>query len=223
MTPELATARIGLQTASNAATIMGGLQTDGLEKLCRRLAWERTFNVSLESGSYQSQAMIRGAELEADLLDWYEFQTEHVLLRSTPLPDGNGGVVDTPGVFLVHRELPTVAATLDAIALGSHTVQGKCPEFNAFMEVLDRFNAPRPWKVNPVPSEYRHQCRWEMWVAGLDRCDFVVWHPDPGGIIVPFELTDAERLEMHRRALLVENRIEEWQEKLTKQVQRRIA
>lgn len=196
---------------------MGDLKTDGLEKICRRLAWERTFNVSMEGESFRNAVMQNGSDSEPDLFDWYELVTEHEVCRTTMMPTVDGeGVVEVPGVFLVHPELPFVSATLDGLTL-DRTVQGKCPQFNAYMDVLERFQAPQPWKVNPVPSEYRWQCRWEMWVAGIRQCDFVVWHPYPQGIIVPFSVTDDEIQQMHRRALLVENRIEEWMEKLAKQ------
>lgn len=187
MTPEIRAARLGKLTASVAAVTMGGLKTDGLSKLVKKLAWERTFGDTEEDG-FRSAVMDRGNELEESLLVWYEFHTDTLVQR---------------GVHLTHPELPYVGATPDGLIPGVKTIQGKCPLHSAWMDVFAE---------RSIPAAYLWQCRWEQWVAGVSACDFVCWHPKAGGVIIPFSVTAAECEQMAERAALVEKRIVEWVE-----------
>jgi predicted phage-related endonuclease len=185
MTPDLRAKRAGKLSASKAAIIMGGLDTSGLAGLIRDLAYERVHG-PLPDG-YQSQAMLNGKTNEQEALAWYEFECGEVL------------DID-PDRTLIHPKLAFVCATPDALRR-DRCVEAKSPEHRAWMDVK---------KARKVPSEYRWQGRWQMWVRGVDRCDFVVWHPSLGGIIVPFNVTAAECTEMEERAHLVNRKSDEW-------------
>lgn len=185
MTPELRAARAGKLSASKAAIIMGALDTSGLAGLIRDLAYERVHG-PLPDG-YQSRAMLEGKENEAKALSWYEFEVGEIL------------DID-PNRTLIHPKLPFVSATPDALRR-DRCVEAKSPEHRAWMDIK---------KARKVPSEYRWQCRWQMWVRGIDQCDFVAWNPQLEGIIVPFNVTREELAQMEERAHLIESKIVEW-------------
>lgn len=185
MTPELAAARLGHMTASVAPVIMGGLETDGLTKLVRCLAWERQHGDRGEEG-FQSAAMKRGNEVEQFALDAYEFEREVSLVR---------------GEFVRHPTIPFVGASPDGyIDRGDEKepVEAKSMLVPAFMAVLE---------TNQVPAEYRWQCRWQAWCCGTGHTDFVAWHPARKPIIIRFEVLRSECTAMAERAALIESRI----------------
>lgn len=162
MTPELREQRAGKLTASMAAVIMGGLSTEGLKRYVNRLAFERLYGLPPDDEQFQSRAMDNGNKREQAALEWYAFKTDSVLMPG--------------GECITHPSLPFVGASPDA-RLDDRTIQVKCPIASTWMEYAAKCE---------VPAEYRWQCRWEMWVCGVNRCDFVVWHPQPGGFVVPF-------------------------------------
>ena len=192
MTPELRAARAGHLTASKAAVVMGGLETDGLKRYVAQIAWERVYGPS-EDSDYQSPAMERGTILEAEALEWYVFET--------------GSDVDhDPDRMLTHPTVPFVGASPDAMR-SDRVIEVKCPLHFAWMEVK---------RTGLVPSEYRWQCRWQQWVSGLSHCDFVCYHPKAGGLIVPTQVTDEEIEQMATRVPIIEERIAAWVEILTR-------
>lgn len=181
--------RLGKLTASKAAVIMGGLDTAGLASYVKALAWERVFGS--REPEWQSDAMRRGQELEADALDWYEFGGLEITKR-------------TPGL-ITHPELPTVAASPDAIGAG-RVIEVKCPLFSAWMDIRAAMQ---------IPAEYRWQVRWQMWCAGVSHVDFVAYHPQPGGILLCDELRPEHVDAMRERVPVIEQRIARWVEILT--------
>ena len=75
--PEWYAIKAGKWSASNAATIMGGLDTSGLASLIKDIAWERVFGPT--EGGFQSKAMERGNDLESEARDWYAFERDAVV------------------------------------------------------------------------------------------------------------------------------------------------
>ena len=193
MSPELREARKGKLTASKAAVIMGKLDTDGLEAYVKDLAWERVHGIDDEEPVFESEAMKRGSLLEQDAVEWYEFTTGHDLDRD-------------PDRCIIHPKLEFVGASPEALVNDDATLEVKCPMHKSWMDVLFK---------QQVPAEYRWQVRWHLWVTGRTRADFVCWHPRGGGIIVPFTVTKDECDQMFTRAVVVNNRVEEWMEILT--------
>jgi hypothetical protein len=125
-------------------------------------------------------------------LDWYEFETAAVMLR-------------TPG-FWLHPTIEYVGCSPDAIVPLVKTVQAKCPGYAAWIDTrLSR----------KVPSEYRWQCKWEAWVVGVREFDFFCWHPSAGGVIVPGEVTAEECAQMAERAELIDGKVREMVARLT--------
>lgn len=180
-------ARRGKLTASKAAVIMGGLNTSGLDTYVKTLAWERVYGARDED--FQSQSMLRGLEVEPQARRWYAAAI--------------GQEVGETG-FVQHPQIAYVGASPDGL-LADRTLQIKCPLHCAWMEVR---------KTMRVPAEYRWQCRWEAWVCGLRLADFVCFHPQAGGLLIPLQVSDEECDQMASRAELVDQMVGEWVELL---------
>ncbi len=197
MTPELAVKRLGKLGASDAATVMGGDATKGLAALVRRKAGERVYGDLGEEG-FKSWQMERGNEVENPALDWAEFTLDVALLRQQHID---------------HATIPNVSATPDGLAPGLFTVEAKSPTFHVYCDTVDDWRNGKRGLLC-VPSEYRKQCLWQCWVAGLTEGRFVVFHPAGGGqgIVVPYEITQADRDAMAERVVTVEAMIRNWVE-----------
>lgn len=183
MTPEMRQQRAGKLTASMAAVIMGGLDTDGLKSYIHKLAFERLYGLP-DDEQFQSQAMTRGIETEAAALEWYAFNQDVELIPG--------------GECIQHPAIPYVGASPDA-RLPGKTIQVKCPLAHNWLQER---------RAGVVPATYRWQCRWEMWTCGVVQCDYLIFHPLPGGFIIPFGLTDEDVQAMADRAALVNEMIE---------------
>ena len=181
--------RAGKMTASKAAVVMGGLDTSGLDSYVKDLAWERVFGP--RDQGYKSAAMERGNEVEPEARDWYANKCGEPVRQVA---------------FVDHPSVPMVGCSPDGLR-NERGVEIKCPLHKAWMEVK---------RTGKVPSEYRWQVRWSMWVCGLDAWDFVAYHPVAGGLLIPCEILPSEKDQMAERAAVVEARVQAWQAILTK-------
>lgn len=182
--PEWLAIRSGKWTASEAAKVMGGLETKGLADLIKSVAWGRVHGPVGED-HFMSSAMARGHELEQEARDWYGFTHD-----CAPATVG----------FVEHATVPHVGWSPDSI---DPATEIKCLLHKAYMEVL---------RTRKVPAEYRWQCRWAMWTGELKGLDFVAYHPAAGGIVIPCEVTESEKQQMEERVALLEPRVAEWVE-----------
>lgn len=189
--PEWYAIKAGKWSASNAATIMGGLETSGLASLVKDVAWERVYGPA-ESESYQSPAMQRGTIMEAEARDWCAFVT--------------GRDIEQVG-FVEHATVPNVGWSPDGLCLPRAT-EVKCPLHKAWMDVK---------RTGKVPAEYRWQCAWASWVGQLDGLDFVAYHPKGGGLLIPFDFDSALAEQMEARVAVLETKVAEWVAILTEQ------
>jgi putative phage-type endonuclease len=184
--PEWFAVKAGKWSASNAATIMGGLDTSGLSSLVQDIAWERVFGAT-DSG-FRSDAMERGIALESEARRWYEQET---------------GCAVEEVAFVAHAKLPTVGWSPDGMIEEGGAVEIKCPLHKAWMACR---------KAMKVPAEYRWQTRWGMWVGQLEWQDFVMYHPMTGGIVISCEVTAEEKEQMEERVVLLETKVAPWVE-----------
>lgn len=184
--PEWHAIKAGKWSASKAATIMGGLDTSGLSSLIQDIAWERVFG-PIDNG-FQSDAMERGTIMEAEARRWYE--------------QDRGVKIEQVG-FVVHATLPTVGWSPDGLCGPGHAVEIKCPLHKAWMSCM---------KQQLIPAEYRWQTRWGMWVGQLEWQDFAMYHPQPGGLILPCELLPEHAEQMEERVTLLETKVAAWME-----------
>jgi putative phage-type endonuclease len=184
--PQWYAAKAGKWSGSNAAIIMGGLDTSGLASLIKDLAWERVYGPT--PGGFKSAAMERGNEVEPEARLWYE--REH------------GVAVEQVGL-VGHATLPNVVWSPDGLVTIKKAIEAKCPLHKAMMEVM---------RTNKVPSEYRWQTKWGMWVGQLEAEDFIAYHPLCGGLVIPCEVTEAEKEQMAERVALLEPKVAYWME-----------
>jgi hypothetical protein len=144
-------ARAGRLTGSVAADmatrIKSGAWSASRKNLRMKLALERITGRPHES-PYISAAMQRGIDLEAAALARYEAES--------------GLILERPG-FLAADEL-MVGCSLDALIPGQGIVEAKCPESATHLEYL---------RTRQIPAEYRWQCMHNLWVTGLEWCDFI--------------------------------------------------
>jgi hypothetical protein len=162
------------------------LDTSGLASLVQDIAWERVFGAT--DGGYQSEAMKRGNAMEAFARQWFA--------------QDQGVTVEEVG-FVTHATLPNVGWSPDGLCGPGHGLEAKCPLHKAWMACK---------KQMKVPSEYRWQTRWAMWVGQLEWMSFVAWHPQAGGILIPCEVTAEECEQMAERVALLEPKVQAWME-----------
>lgn len=186
--PEWYAIKAGKWSASSAAIIMGGLDTKGLSDLVQTIAFERMYGPT-EEPRFQSAAMQRGNEMEAEAREWVAFNTDSQI--------GECG-------FVEHASIPNVGWSPDGLILPKRkrATEIKCLLHKAWMEVL---------RTGKVPAEYRWQCRWAYWVGELDSLDFTVYHPKPGGLSIAVESpTPEECAQMAERVGVLETKVEQW-------------
>lgn len=185
--------RGGKHSASNASIFVSGESTEGFKNLMKSIAWCRKHGFS-DDPSFKNKTTQRGHDLEPMARDWYAFET--------------GNTVIEVG-FVEQHENSIVGWSPDGLILISGEVVGaieiKCLEHKAFLDV---------WKKRSVPSVYVYQVQWALWVSKLPRLDFVVFHPQHGGIIIPVypDLEMFARFE--ERLPIAEKLIAEWLEVL---------
>lgn len=183
-TPEWFALRAGKFSASRAAIVMGGLDTSGLAGYIQDLAWERVYGPIPEG--FKSDAMKRGNEVEPEARDWYAFEKG----------------VSVEEVTLVEHDALNAVWSPDGL-VGRGAIEAKSPRHKAWMEVK---------RTGKVPSEYRWQCKWAMWVGGLEWLDFIAYQPQAGGIIIPCEVSEAEKEQMAERVAVLEPKVQAWVE-----------
>lgn len=111
-------------------------------------------------------------------------------------------VIETCG-FVEHGTIPWVGWSPDGLVGRKHGIEAKNPLHKAYMEVK---------RTGKIPSEYRWQVRWGMWVGQLDVMDFLCDHPKAGLIVIPGEVTESEKQQMEERVYVLEPRVLEWME-----------
>jgi putative phage-type endonuclease len=182
--PEWFAIKAGKWSASKAAIIMGGLDTSGLASYIKDLAWERVYGPI--EGGFKSPAMERGNEVEPEARDYYAFE--------------RGVAVEEVGC-VIHADLPNVLWSPDGLIEDDGAIEAKSPLHKAWMDCA---------KSGLVPSEYRWQCKFAMWVGQLSFLDFVAYHPAPGGLIIPCEPSPSDHEQMAERIALLEPKVQAW-------------
>ncbi len=189
-TPEWDSIRAGKWSASRAATIMGTLDGAGLADYIKDIAWGRVHGWP-EASSYKSAAMERGNNLEPDTRERYAFLTDRV--------------IETCG-FVEHSTIPNVGWSPDGLVGKRHGIEAKNMLHKAYMDVM---------RTRRVPSIYRWQTKWALWVGELDSLDFLCDHPDDSLIVIPCTVTESEKQQMAERVALLEPKVQAWIDILT--------
>lgn len=158
-TTEWHAARCGIPTASEFDKIITtqGKQSTQRTKYMYKLAGESI--AGAEENSYQSAAMIRGNETEAEARRFYEFAT--------------GESVDEVGFCL--SDCGRYGASPDGLVGEDGQVEIKCPTLAVHVGYL---------LAGVLPTEYFQQTQGQLFVTGRKWSDFVSYYPGIKPLIV---------------------------------------
>lgn len=148
-------ARLGKLTGSVACDMMAKIKTGeaaARRHLRTRLALERLTKRSQES-AFIGAAMQWGIDHEPQAIAEYEARTGTIL---EPV-----GFCDVP-------ELWTGCSLDSFVSDGSGIVEVKCPESATHLEYL---------RTKRIPTDYYWQCLHNVWITGVEFCDFVSFDP----------------------------------------------
>lgn len=173
--PEWLALRAGLPTASCFDRIVTsrGEPSKTAQKYLYQLAGERLMGAPMES--YQSDAMTRGQELEAEARVAYEFITD-------------AEVKQVGFVFRDERRL--YGCSPDGLIGAEGGLEIKCPTLPMAVEYLDK---------GKLPTDYVQQVQGNLLVTGRDWWDFKSYYPGLPPLIVRVERDEdfLQALEYH--------------------------
>lgn len=184
--------RLGNVTASRISDIVAK-RKDGYPAASRanylaELVLERLTGEPQDQG-YQSEAMLRGIQLESEALEMYSWAMDTVVLSGeyTPHPTIERSGATPDGVVWIHNYLGLVEV--------------KCPNSATHLFTLEDAS---------IKKEYLDQMQWQIACTGAEFCDFVSYDPRfPGNMSMyreRIERDDAyiEQLEKEVTLLLTE-------------------
>jgi len=150
-------ARLGRLTSSRVAEAFAKIKSGGYStsrrNLVIQLVLERLTGKSQENG-YESAAMVRGREMEAEARGYYEAET--------------GMLVESPGV--VQHDGLMAGCSPDGLTEDG-IIEIKCPIAATHLDYLR----------GGLPNEYLLQIIHTLWITGRTWGEFVSYHPDfPG-------------------------------------------
>lgn len=163
--PEWFEARCGIPTAScfdKILTTTGKKSTQSKTYLNKLIA---EHFLREKTQTEQNEWMTRGIELESEARDYYQIIT-----------DSN---VDEVGL-IYKDESKMVSCSPDGM-LNDRGLEIKCPAPHTHVEYL---------LGNKLPTKYVLQVHGSMWVTGLDKWDFLSYHPDLPHLLITVERDD---------------------------------
>lgn len=161
--PEWYAARCGVPTASNFDCIVTskGEPSKQRTKYLYRLAGERITGVTEEM--YQSAAMKRGSEMEAEARSLYQIIKDEIVTEvGFCLSDGNFKYGASP----------------DALVGEKGSLEIKCPIISTHVGYL---------LENKMPTDYFQQTQGQLLVTGREFVDFISYYPAMKPLIVRVE------------------------------------
>ena len=161
--PEWHSIRCGLPSASkfNSVVTSTGAASRQIKKYLYQLAGERLLGFSPDG--YQSDAMLRGQELEAEARESYEFITEDEVQQVG---------------FCFKDERKRYGCSPDGIIGEKGGLEIKCPTLPVAVEYLDK---------GVLPTTYVQQVQGSMLVTGRKWWDFMSYYPGLSPLILRVE------------------------------------
>jgi putative phage-type endonuclease len=142
--------RLGVATASNFDKIItsAGVESKTLKEYAFELASDSL--LTEPEASFQSEAMIRGNQLEEEARSYYSFVTDNKVEEVTFIKKGNIGY------------------SPDGLISDNGLVEIKCPlKKNHLKYLID----------NKLPTKYKAQVQGGLYISQREYCDFVSYHP----------------------------------------------
>jgi len=162
-------ARCGVLSASNfdkVITSKGTLSTQNIGLMNELIAEKFT---GTKTKIKTNDAMLRGVELEAEAREYYEFITDN----------------EVKEVGMVYKsEDKDISCSPDGLSI-DRGLEIKCPLAKTHVSYL---------LSEKLPTKYVQQVQGSMWVTGLDKWDFLSYHPD----MPPLLLTVEKDVEFHK-------------------------
>lgn len=153
-------ARLGIPTASNFDKIVTskGEPSKSAIKYLYQLAGERVSGKSEEG--FQSAAMLRGVEVEAEAREFYELIREVEVQRVG---------------FCFYGEDRRFGCSPDSLVGEDGMLEIKCPIMSTHVGYLVE---------NKLPTDYVQQVQGQLFVTGRKWCDFLSYYPGLKPLIV---------------------------------------
>lgn len=142
--------RLGVATASNFDKIITstGVESKTLKDYAFELASDSL--LTEPEASFQSEAMIRGNELEEEARSYYSFVTDNKVEEVTFIKKGNIGY------------------SPDGLIGDNGLIEIKCPlKKNHLKYLID----------NKLPTKYKAQVQGGLYISEREYCDFISYHP----------------------------------------------
>ena len=142
--------RLGIATASNFKKIITstGVESKSLQDYAFELASDSL--LTEPEASFQSEAMIRGNELEEEARSYYSFVNDVKIDQVT---------------FIKKDE---IGYSPDGLIGENGVIEIKCPlKKNHLKYLID----------NKLPSEYKPQVQGGLYISEREYCDFISYHP----------------------------------------------
>jgi putative phage-type endonuclease len=142
--------RLGVATASNFDKIItsSGVESKTLKEYAFELASDSL--LTEPEASFQSEAMIRGNQLEEEAKSYYSFVTDNKVEEVTFIKKGNIGY------------------SPDGLISDNGLVEIKCPlKKNHLKYLID----------NKLPTKYKAQVQGGLYISEREYCDFISYHP----------------------------------------------
>lgn len=164
-------ARLGIPTASRFADFVTPLGVPRKGGVPRRYALDLLGErlTKRPAQHFETDAMLRGAELEPRAREWYSFATGRDVQRVGFIRSDCGRWGCSPDGLMAERGLEI-----------------KCPLMAAFLDIAES---------QSVPDEHAMQAQASMWITGLARWDYVVYTDAPG--CVPQVITVERDADLH--------------------------
>lgn len=166
--------RLGLVTASCFSKIISGTGKASKSALPYMKKLLTEYLTGESQGTFQSDWMARGIEIEPEALAFYAFINN----------------VEIQRVGLIYKdENKLVACSPDALIKGMKKgVEIKCPKIETHEKYL---------KDNKLPTKYIPQVQGNMYVTGFKTWDFMSYYPGATPLIVTVERDEDYISEMH--------------------------
>ena len=169
--------RCGIPTASNFDKIItaSGMPSTQRDKYLYRLAGERI--TKCPETTYQSEAMLRGQQLEDEARKYYEFATGVKVKRVGFCLEANPGYGCSP----------------DGMVVSNGLIEIKCPIMSTHVSYLLK---------NKLPAEYWQQTQGQLLVTGYKWVDFVSYFPGMKPLIIRVKPDKAFQVKLKKELVL---------------------
>ena len=159
-------ARAGIPTAScfdKIITSTGKKSTQAKTYMMKLIAEHFTKE---KTSVEQNDWMLRGIELEEEARDYYKLITDR----------------DVSEVGLIYKDDDKLVSCSPDGLTGDRGLEIKCPAPHTHVSYL---------LDGKLPTSYVMQVQGSMWVSGLDKWDFLSYHPDFPHLLITVEKDDA--------------------------------